>query len=326
MHGLYFGTPYQLVGPSGQVASGSTGLFGDGSAAAPSISFASNSDTGFYLSGSQIHTSINNSQIVTFDANGVGVNSQRFYWVGRSYIYSPSDGNITFYNNAGTSFSLLQFGGTTSSFPALKRNADGLDLVRADDTTSSQQLRAQIFTTFNTNVALTNDGHELANDKSLRWSSTALCTGSKDLALKRNAANIAEFTDGSTGTGTVISNGAQIREGRLATATGIDLSSTNKQTLYTVPTGKTCYPTRFVVRDASAAITLATVTIGFDAGATDVVGATALTGLSDGTKYQILSPVTNPVEGAAAAVLGLDTTVQEGAADTVTIDVYGFLV
>lgn len=52
-----------------------------------------------------------------------------------SAIKSSADGVIGVFNNAGTDFSRFQFGGTTSSFPALKRSATGVPLqVRlADD-------------------------------------------------------------------------------------------------------------------------------------------------------------------------------------------------
>lgn len=54
-------------------------------------------------------------------------------WTGLSRMNSPSDGVITIQNNAGTDFSRLQFGGTTSSFPSLKRNGTNIDARLADD-------------------------------------------------------------------------------------------------------------------------------------------------------------------------------------------------
>ena len=56
-----------------------------------------------------------------------------YNWNGRSGIYSPSDGVIGLYNNAATDFSRLQFGGTTSSFPAIKRNSVRIEARLADD-------------------------------------------------------------------------------------------------------------------------------------------------------------------------------------------------
>lgn len=54
-------------------------------------------------------------------------------WVGRSQITSPANGSILLQNNAGTDFTSLQFGGTTSSFPMLKRSGTFLQLKLAND-------------------------------------------------------------------------------------------------------------------------------------------------------------------------------------------------
>lgn len=52
---------------------------------------------------------------------------------GRANFDSPADGVIRLKNFAGTDFGLLQFGGTTSSFPALKRSGTELQARLADD-------------------------------------------------------------------------------------------------------------------------------------------------------------------------------------------------
>ena len=54
-------------------------------------------------------------------------------WASSTGISPPSDGNLTLTNNAGTSFGLLQLGGTTSSFPAIKRNGAAINFRLADD-------------------------------------------------------------------------------------------------------------------------------------------------------------------------------------------------
>lgn len=46
---------------------------------------------------------------------------------------SPADGILKLTDSAGTSFSRLQLGGTTSSFPALKRSSSALEAKVADD-------------------------------------------------------------------------------------------------------------------------------------------------------------------------------------------------
>jgi uncharacterized protein YaiE (UPF0345 family) len=68
-----------------------------------------------------------------FNGNVIGGGSHGIVWAGRTIMKSPVDGQVTFLNNASDDFNRLNFGGTTSSFPALKRNGAGLDLRLADD-------------------------------------------------------------------------------------------------------------------------------------------------------------------------------------------------
>ena len=56
-----------------------------------------------------------------------------FNWATRSNIFSPADGVIRLANDAQTDFNRLQFGGTSSSFPALKRSTTTLQARLADD-------------------------------------------------------------------------------------------------------------------------------------------------------------------------------------------------
>lgn len=48
-------------------------------------------------------------------------------------ISSPASGNIRLTNSAGTDFGRLQLGGTTASFPAIKRNLTSIQARLADD-------------------------------------------------------------------------------------------------------------------------------------------------------------------------------------------------
>jgi hypothetical protein len=63
----------------------------------------------------------------------VTINNSFLKWSGFSQMRSTVDGNLTLINNANNNFSLLQLGGTTSSFPALKRNSTAIDVRLADD-------------------------------------------------------------------------------------------------------------------------------------------------------------------------------------------------
>jgi hypothetical protein len=56
-------------------------------------------------------------------------------WNGRAQMYSEATNNISLYGNGGAagSFGLLQFSGTTSAYPALKRSTTILQVRLADD-------------------------------------------------------------------------------------------------------------------------------------------------------------------------------------------------
>jgi hypothetical protein len=74
--------------------------------------------------------------------------SGAYYYSGRSYITSPSDGTLALFSNSGSTFGRLQFGGTTNAFPAIKRVGTGIELRSADDTLDGEPT----FTTFNLQV------------------------------------------------------------------------------------------------------------------------------------------------------------------------------
>ena len=115
-------------------------------------------------------------------------------------------------------------------------------------------------------------------------------------------------------------------ESILATVTGIDLNVTDKQTLYTVPTGKTLVPTKIITRSASTSLTTAVFGFGFNASANDVVAAALHTTLTGNTLFAVDVPIAGSKVGAASDVFGLKCSIAQGAAATVTVDVIGFLV
>jgi hypothetical protein len=83
----------------------------------------------------------------TYDIGASGANRPKNIYVGTSIftgvgginfdvnarIRSPADSIVTLYNSALTDFGRLQLGGTTSAFPAIKRNGTGIDIVLAND-------------------------------------------------------------------------------------------------------------------------------------------------------------------------------------------------
>jgi hypothetical protein len=110
-----------VIGNVGAAGTGSIIKFGT-TGPVPIVSFRNAADS----AGAEI-----NVERVTVSAGGY------VYWNGRSSIYSPADGIFQLVNNAVNDFNRLQFGGTSSSFPALKRNGAGIDVVGADGTNVS---------------------------------------------------------------------------------------------------------------------------------------------------------------------------------------------
>lgn len=96
-------------------------------------------------------------------------------------LRSVADGAISLYNNASTDFSLLQFGGVTNSFPAIKREGTGLSLRLADDSAFTDLTASNLYA----------NGTMIAMDASaaLAWSSGADATTGHDLFLQREGAN-----------------------------------------------------------------------------------------------------------------------------------------
>jgi len=81
------------------------------------------------LGGWNIESSNN---VIAGDSFGAG-NNGKLYFGARSMMTSPADGILRLTNAAQNNFTRLQFGGTTSSFPSLKRSSTTLDARLADD-------------------------------------------------------------------------------------------------------------------------------------------------------------------------------------------------
>jgi len=67
-----------------------------------------------------------------------------FGFTAKSLITSPSDGIIQLSNNAGTDFSRLQLGGTSSAYPAIYRNGTGIDFKLADNSAYCPVITGQL--------------------------------------------------------------------------------------------------------------------------------------------------------------------------------------
>jgi hypothetical protein len=81
--------------------------------------------------GAQVNATIFNSSAIGsgFRAASGGY----FFWASRANLDSPSDGVIRMTQASTAGFDRLQFGGSTSSFPALKRSTTSLQARLADD-------------------------------------------------------------------------------------------------------------------------------------------------------------------------------------------------
>ena len=106
----------------------------------------------------------------------------------------------------------------------------------------------------------------------------------------------------------------------------IDLNVLAETVLFTVPVGKECHITKIVMHSASGAIAAAKIQCGFNTGpANDVIANTGIITLSITDYYIIFHAQDNAKIGAAADDFSLQVETQEGAADTVLIDVFGYL-
>lgn len=82
---------------------------------------------------------------------------------GRASIRSSTSANIQLGDNAGTAFGLLQFGGTTSAFPALQRSGTGLIVRLADNSANAPLTAGSLTLTTALGVANGGTGQTTAN-------------------------------------------------------------------------------------------------------------------------------------------------------------------
>lgn len=106
-------------------------------------------------------------------------------WTGRSVASSPADGIVLLTNNAATAFTRLQLGGTTASFPSIKRNSTALNFRLADDSADADITAGAL--------ALSGSA-TLAAASAYIWSARAQVTSPADgIVLLRNNAG-SDFT------------------------------------------------------------------------------------------------------------------------------------
>lgn len=114
-------------------------------------------------------------------------------WASRSAMNSATDGNITLTNALGNDFGLLQFGGTSSSFPALKKSGASIEIKKADDSaytnlylknTYSEKVIIGDNTTTLVQLSSSTDGIlKLGNSGNSSFTRLILGTGTSDASL-----------------------------------------------------------------------------------------------------------------------------------------------
>lgn len=112
----------------------------------------------------------------------------------------------------------------------------------------------------------------------------------------------------------------------LASVSGVDLNTATANSLYTVPSGRTCVPTHIVIRNASTSLTTVSFSIGFNSAPfNNIVADATHTELTGATLYTVLVAKAGATVGNAGDILKLLDNVLQGGAATCTVDVYGYL-
>lgn len=142
-----------------------------------------------------------------------------FYFASSSIIRAPADGQISLTNAAGNDFSRLQFGGTTSSFPALKRNGTIIEARLADDSNRAN-LAAEIYYVGGDSVSHIRESAGLRLDSG---------DPGRPITFFINGTQVASVTTG----GALVSNAATAGIGYTNGAGGTVTQATSKSTAVT---------------------------------------------------------------------------------------------
>ena len=172
----------------------------------------------------------NDIQVGVSGINISGVGGNGFNVSGGGFMIFKSSGVLTLSDTTDNNWDRLQFGGSTSSFPALKRNGAGLDIRLADDSayaditankvTSIQSINTANAITASSNSAtipITHRNNKVTNDSAATLTITLTTSGAVD--MQTCTVQIIDFsavaqtitwvnTEDSTATAPVTSNGS----------------------------------------------------------------------------------------------------------------------
>jgi len=173
------------------------------SARTGSLILRSNNTTALTLDASQNATFAGN---VAASGNIYAGSSSYILFANRTLISSPADGRFLLTDNAAGDFGRLQFGGTTSAFPSLKRSGTGLDVRLADDSAYTDltgfNLYANRFRTISLGLAINDDGnYTLAMGSAWRatWSAGS-SDSTADVGIGRTSDGLLQINNGTLGT------------------------------------------------------------------------------------------------------------------------------
>ena len=122
--------------------------------ASPGTSYLMRMYSGGTADGNEKLSLTNTGRLTVKDSVFAGASVQigaagAFSWktgaTARSVIWSDADGNIRLTDSTFTDFGLLQLGGTTASFPAIKRNSAAIELRLADDSAVADLIAGTAF-------------------------------------------------------------------------------------------------------------------------------------------------------------------------------------
>lgn len=111
----------------------------------------------------------------------------------------------------------------------------------------------------------------------------------------------------------------------LESTASVDMNAVAVTTLYTVPTGKSCVITHVVCRTASISLTTVSWSFGFDAAGSDCIADATHTVLDGATKYIVIKAKDAAVLGTAAGTFKIRVNTAQGAAATMTAEVFGYI-
>lgn len=102
-----------------------------GSAGTPGYAFSASENTGFYWDGAYINFAVSGSRVAYIRASDASFPNMTIN--ARSKLLSNTDSNVTLTNNSENAFNLLQLGGTSASYPAIKRSSTAIHIRLAND-------------------------------------------------------------------------------------------------------------------------------------------------------------------------------------------------